>query len=80
MVGVILALSVGRGAVAAEGLALAMGVGQLQVEGCPVALTLQVALTLGAAGLTCNVYVSSSHYMRYIHCIYMKAPILTTDT
>ena len=54
MVGVVLALPVGRPAVAAEGLALAVRVGELEVEGGAAALTLQIALALRAPSLTCK--------------------------
>ena len=57
MIGVVLALSVRRGAVVAERLALAVGVGELEVEGGPVALTLQIALPGRAADLTCKIPV-----------------------
>ena len=59
MIGVVLALSVRRGSVVAEGLALAVGVGQLDVEGGPVALTLQIALPARTPNLTCKITIIS---------------------
>ena len=57
VVGVVLALPVRRGAVVAERLALAVGVGELEVEGGPVALTLQITLPGRATDLTCKITV-----------------------
>ena len=59
VIGVVLALSVRRGSVVAEGLALAVGVGQLDVEGGPVALTLQIALPARTPNLTCKITIIS---------------------
>ena len=59
MIGVVLALSIRRGAVVAERLALAVGVGELEVEGGPVALTLQITLPGRAPYLTCKISILS---------------------